>query len=140
MHWRLGRCDEKFLIKQTKFSSKHTCAYMHICIYMQTQHSINSKTQSAKSNSKQMLAKKQTQYSPVNTTKESIREKFQSRPIKNSCVGPCSLCFVMVQNPGHSQLFHYCQNGANFNVAIWEEPIFFTWQRKPLFTLNSPVF
>ena len=43
----------------------------------------------------------------------------------------------MVQNPGHGQLLHYCQNDSNFNAGNWEEPIFFTWQRKPLFTLTS---
>ena len=61
----------------------------------------------------------------------------QSRPISNFWAGPCSLCFVMVQNPGHSQLFHYCQSDSNINAAIWEEPIFFTWQQKTLFFLTS---
>ena len=49
MHWRLRKCDENFLIKQTKFGSKHTC--------LQIQNTITSKTQSAKSDLKHSLAK-----------------------------------------------------------------------------------
>ena len=53
MHWRLRKCNENLLIKQTKFGSKHTC--------VQIQNTINSKTQSAKSDLKHRIAKEKTQ-------------------------------------------------------------------------------
>ena len=130
MHWRLRKCDENFLIKQTKFGSKHTC--------VQIQNTINSKTQSAKSDLKHSQ-KKNTIESKFHQREHQMSRKLfiLTQQVSTFLTG---IFFILVRAKFLRSKRQ--TNDSDTKVAIWEEPILRTCQFEPspLFTLTSPAF